>query len=73
MLHDQKYKLRKLLTTYETHKSALPSHRLSLSTNVDLKKLRFFSVPHDGGSPLLSPVDPQLIQAQKKVCVCIHF
>ncbi|XP_066535951.1 fatty-acid amide hydrolase 2-A [Hoplias malabaricus] len=43
------------------------AERLSLSVKVDLKRLRFFSVPHDGGSPLLSPVDPQLIQAQKKV------
>ncbi|KAM9477449.1 fatty-acid amide hydrolase 2-A-like [Clarias gariepinus] len=43
------------------------AEKLSLSAKVDLRKLRFFSVPHDGGSPLLSPVDPQLIQAQKKV------
>ncbi|XP_076831427.1 fatty-acid amide hydrolase 2-A isoform X2 [Brachyhypopomus gauderio] len=43
------------------------AEKLSLSADVDLSKVRFFSVPHDGGSPLLSPVDPQLIQAQKKV------
>ncbi|XP_022540216.1 fatty-acid amide hydrolase 2-A [Astyanax mexicanus] len=43
------------------------AEKLSLSAEVDLRKIRFFSVPHDGGSPLLSPVDPQLIQAQKRV------
>ncbi|XP_072534616.1 fatty-acid amide hydrolase 2-A-like [Salminus brasiliensis] len=43
------------------------AEKLALSAEVDLRKLRFFSVPHDGGSPLLSPVDPQLIQAQKRV------
>lgn len=41
--------------------------RLSLSEEVDLKKLRFFTVVNDGGSPLTSPVDNQLIQAQKRV------
>jgi hypothetical protein len=34
---------------------------------VDLKRLRFFSVPHDGGSPLVSPVDQQLVLAQRRV------
>ncbi|XP_041925829.1 fatty-acid amide hydrolase 2-A-like [Alosa sapidissima] len=43
------------------------AHKLSLSEPVDLKKLRFFSVPHDGGSPYTSPVDKQLIQAQRQV------
>uniref|UniRef100_A0A4W4FV74 Amidase domain-containing protein n=1 Tax=Electrophorus electricus TaxID=8005 RepID=A0A4W4FV74_ELEEL len=43
------------------------AEKLCLSADVDLSKLRFFSVPHDGGSPLSSPVDPQLIQAQRKV------
>ncbi|KAG5260740.1 hypothetical protein AALO_G00295940 [Alosa alosa] len=43
------------------------THKLSLSEPVDLKKLRFFSVPHDGGSPYTSPVDKQLIQAQRQV------
>ncbi|KAL7889661.1 hypothetical protein AOLI_G00019190 [Acnodon oligacanthus] len=43
------------------------AEKLSLSAEVDLRNLRFFSVPHDGGSPLLSPVDPQLILAQKMV------
>ncbi|KAM3857754.1 fatty-acid amide hydrolase 2-B [Diretmus argenteus] len=43
------------------------AHMLSLSMKVDLKELRFFTVPHDGGSPLTSPVNPQLIQIQRKV------
>ncbi|KAK1797260.1 hypothetical protein P4O66_008634, partial [Electrophorus voltai] len=34
---------------------------------VDLKKLRFFTVVDDGGSPLTSPVDKQLMRAQRKV------
>ncbi|XP_048852278.1 fatty-acid amide hydrolase 2-A-like isoform X4 [Brienomyrus brachyistius] len=41
--------------------------KLSLTSEVDLKKLRYFSVPHSGGSPMVSPVDKQLIQAQRKV------
>ncbi|XP_043100043.1 fatty-acid amide hydrolase 2-B isoform X1 [Puntigrus tetrazona] len=41
--------------------------KLSLSEKVDLKKLRFFTVVDDGGSPLTSPVDNQLVQAQKRV------
>ena len=64
------------ILSYCSHPSSLPTHaislslsssRLNLSSEVDLKKLRFFSVPHDGGSPLVSPVDPQLIQAQNRV------
>ncbi|KAL2079276.1 hypothetical protein ACEWY4_025020 [Coilia grayii] len=43
------------------------AHKISLSQPVDLKKLRFFSVPHDGGSPYTSPVDKQLLQAQRQV------
>ncbi|KAG7458462.1 hypothetical protein MATL_G00220410 [Megalops atlanticus] len=43
------------------------AHKLHLSSEVDLRKLRFFSVPHDGGSLLVSPVEQQLIQAQRKV------
>ncbi|XP_051558908.1 fatty-acid amide hydrolase 2-A isoform X1 [Myxocyprinus asiaticus] len=43
------------------------THKLSLSADVDLKKMRFFSVPHNGGSPLVSPVDAQLLQAQRMV------
>ncbi|KAI4884988.1 hypothetical protein NFI96_020256 [Prochilodus magdalenae] len=41
--------------------------KLSLSSEVDLKKLRFFTVVDDGGSPLTSPVDKQLVEAQRKV------
>lgn len=41
-------------------------HRLSLSSEVDLKKLRFFTVVDDGGSPWTSPVDKQLVEAQRK-------
>ncbi|XP_035375561.1 fatty-acid amide hydrolase 2-B isoform X3 [Electrophorus electricus] len=41
--------------------------KLSLSLEVDLKKLRFFTVVDDGGSPLTSPVDKQLMRAQRKV------
>ncbi|KAK2899891.1 fatty-acid amide hydrolase 2-B isoform X2 [Channa argus] len=40
---------------------------LSLNTEVDLKKLRFFSIPHDGGSPLTSPLRKELLNIQKKV------
>ncbi|XP_029931490.1 fatty-acid amide hydrolase 2-B [Myripristis murdjan] len=43
------------------------AHMLSLSTKVDLKKLRFFSIPHDGGSRFTSPVNKQLLQIQRKV------
>ncbi|XP_060781137.1 fatty-acid amide hydrolase 2-B [Neoarius graeffei] len=41
--------------------------KLSLSSEVDLKKLRFFTVVDDGGSPWTSPVDKQLVEAQRKV------
>ncbi|KAM6976923.1 fatty-acid amide hydrolase 2-A-like [Aplochiton taeniatus] len=41
--------------------------RLGMSSEVDLKSLRFFSVPHNGGCPLVSPVDNQLMDAQRKV------
>ncbi|KAM7366374.1 hypothetical protein PAMP_015820 [Pampus punctatissimus] len=40
---------------------------LSLNTKVDLKKLRFFTVPHDGGSLLIYPVSKELIQIQREV------
>ncbi|KAM9406332.1 fatty-acid amide hydrolase 2-A-like isoform 1-T1 [Salvelinus alpinus] len=43
------------------------AHKLSLSVEVDLRNLRFFSIPHDGGSPLVSAVDEQLLQAQRRV------
>ncbi|XP_026792574.3 fatty-acid amide hydrolase 2-B isoform X2 [Pangasianodon hypophthalmus] len=41
--------------------------KLLLSSEVDLKKLRFFTVVDDGGSPWTSPVDKQLVEAQRKV------
>ncbi|XP_068611727.1 fatty-acid amide hydrolase 2-A-like [Brachionichthys hirsutus] len=40
---------------------------LSLNTKVDLKKLRFFTVPDDGGSGVTTPVSKELIDIQKKV------
>uniref|UniRef100_A0A6Q2Z2H4 Amidase domain-containing protein n=1 Tax=Esox lucius TaxID=8010 RepID=A0A6Q2Z2H4_ESOLU len=43
------------------------AEKLSLSVDVDLRKLRFFSIPHDGGSPLVNAVDRQLLQAQRRV------
>ncbi|XP_048039872.1 fatty-acid amide hydrolase 2-B [Megalobrama amblycephala] len=46
--------------------------KLFLSKEVDLKKLRFFTVVDDGGSPLTSPVDKQLIEAQKRVAARIE-
>lgn len=38
-----------------------------MNTKVDLKKLRFFTIPHDGGSPLTYPVSKDLMDIQKKV------
>ncbi|KAM4565578.1 fatty-acid amide hydrolase 2-B [Fundulus diaphanus] len=43
------------------------AHKLSLNADVDLKKLRFFSIPHDGGSPYTHPVSRELLDIQKKV------
>ncbi|XP_028986848.1 fatty-acid amide hydrolase 2-B [Betta splendens] len=40
---------------------------LSLNKKVDLKKLRFFTIPHDGGSPLVSPVSKEIIDIQRKM------
>lgn len=42
--------------------------RLSLDSQVDLKKLRYFTIAHDGGSLFTYPVDRELMEAQKKVC-----
>lgn len=42
-------------------------HMLSLNTKVDIKKLRFFTIPHDGGSPMTSPVSKELIDIQRKM------
>ncbi|XP_075948712.1 fatty-acid amide hydrolase 2-B [Anarhichas minor] len=43
------------------------AHMLSLDTKVDLKKLRFFTIPHDGGSAATYPVSKELIEIQRKV------
>ncbi|XP_069025864.1 fatty-acid amide hydrolase 2-B [Embiotoca jacksoni] len=43
------------------------AHMLSLNTDVDLKKLRFFTIPHDGGSPHTHPVSNELLDIQRKV------
>ncbi|XP_015230938.1 PREDICTED: fatty-acid amide hydrolase 2 [Cyprinodon variegatus] len=43
------------------------AHKLSLDTEVDLKKLRFFSIPHDGGSAYTYPVSKELLDIQRKV------
>lgn len=42
-------------------------HRLSLNATVDLKKLRFFSIPHDSGSVWTYPVSEELMEIQRKV------
>lgn len=41
--------------------------RLSLDSQVDLKKLRYFTIAHDGGSSFTNPVDRELMEAQRKV------
>uniref|UniRef100_A0A4W6D1R7 Fatty acid amide hydrolase 2b n=1 Tax=Lates calcarifer TaxID=8187 RepID=A0A4W6D1R7_LATCA len=43
------------------------AHMLPLNTKVDLKKLRFFTILHDGGSPVTYPVSKELMDIQKKV------
>lgn len=43
------------------------AHMLSLNMKVDLKKLRFFTIPHDGGSLMTYPVSKELIEIQRKV------
>ncbi|XP_039996972.1 fatty-acid amide hydrolase 2-B [Xiphias gladius] len=43
------------------------AHMLSLNTKVDLKKLRFFTIPHDGGSLLTNPLSKELRDIQRKV------
>ncbi|TNN72025.1 Fatty-acid amide hydrolase 2-A [Liparis tanakae] len=42
------------------------AHLLSLDRKVDLKTLRFFTVPHDGGSVFTYPVSRELIDVQRK-------
>lgn len=41
--------------------------RLHLDREVKLSSLRFFSMEHDGGSPIVSAVDKELVQAQRRV------
>lgn len=43
------------------------AHMLSLDTAVDLRKVRFFTIPHDGGSEFSHPVSRELIDIQRKV------
>ncbi|XP_010746554.1 fatty-acid amide hydrolase 2-B [Larimichthys crocea] len=43
------------------------AQKLSLDTKVDLKKLRFFTIPHDSGSFMVSPVSKELMEIQRKV------
>ncbi|KAK1890276.1 Fatty-acid amide hydrolase 2-A [Dissostichus eleginoides] len=43
------------------------AHMLSLNTKVELKKLRFFTIPHDGGSPMTFPISKDLREIQRKV------
>lgn len=42
--------------------------RLSLNATVELKKLRFFTIPHDSGSVWAKPVSRELVDIQRKVC-----
>ncbi|XP_015282018.1 PREDICTED: fatty-acid amide hydrolase 2 [Gekko japonicus] len=41
--------------------------RLKLDEKVSLEKVKFYFMEHDGGSPFVSPVDKELLQAQRKV------
>ncbi|XP_061817006.1 fatty-acid amide hydrolase 2-B [Nerophis lumbriciformis] len=43
------------------------AHMLSLSKRVEIKKLRFFTIPDDGGCILTSPVSEELKRIQRKV------
>ncbi|XP_053368200.1 fatty-acid amide hydrolase 2-B [Clarias gariepinus] len=47
--------------------SGANADKLSLSSEVDLKKLRFFTVVDDDKPLWTSPVDKQLVEAQRKV------
>ncbi|XP_001375446.2 fatty-acid amide hydrolase 2 [Monodelphis domestica] len=42
-------------------------HKLKLDKKVPLQKIKFYWMEHDGGSLLVSPVEPELLQVQKKV------
>ncbi|KAM8987555.1 fatty-acid amide hydrolase 2 isoform 3-T3 [Ara ararauna] len=41
--------------------------KLRLNEKVSLEKIRFLCMDHDGGSVFVSPVDKEILQAQKKV------
>lgn len=41
--------------------------RLKLNEKVSLEKIKFHCMDHDGGSIFVSPVDKEILQAQKKV------
>lgn len=41
--------------------------RLKLNEKVSLEKIKFHCMDHDGGSVFVSPVDKEILQAQKKV------
>lgn len=41
--------------------------RLKLDEKVSLEKIKFHCMDHDGGSVFVSPVDKEILQAQKKV------
>ncbi|XP_053199330.1 fatty-acid amide hydrolase 2-B [Scomber japonicus] len=43
------------------------AEKLSLNTKVDLKKVRFFTIPDDGGTPLTHPVTKELREIQRQV------
>ncbi|KAK3856450.1 hypothetical protein Pcinc_037230 [Petrolisthes cinctipes] len=47
--------------------SACNAHLLKLDSKVDVRKLRYFYVEDDGGSPLITPVSSELRDAQRKV------
>ncbi|XP_075429207.1 fatty-acid amide hydrolase 2 [Ascaphus truei] len=41
--------------------------KLRLDEEVSLRSLRFFTMENDGGGPFVSPVDKELVQAQRRV------
>lgn len=47
-------------------------HRLSLDSQVDLKKLRYFTIAHSDGSTFAYPVDREIVEAQRKVRSVLH-
>ncbi|XP_048370783.1 fatty-acid amide hydrolase 2 [Sphaerodactylus townsendi] len=41
--------------------------KLKLNEKVSLEKVKFYFMEHDGGSPFVSPVDKEILEAQQKV------